>query len=193
MKIAILLLFICACFVAVRVLRIITTPLPNLASATMHIAAAPFTLNEIIGVASRKHRVSPAFIKSIIAAESAFSPTALSLKGAIGLMQLMPQTANQFAVDPTVPAQNIDGGTRYLSWLLQRYAHKRDRLRRVIAAYNAGPGAVERYKGVPPFRETRAYVSRVLRFYKTYLKTALRDERIVITASAKTNRVGVFP
>jgi soluble lytic murein transglycosylase-like protein len=83
-------------------------------------------------------------------------------------MQLMPETARQLGVDATVPEQNIDAGVRYLSWLLRRYAHRRDQLRRAIAAYNAGPGAVERYHGVPPYRETRAYVTRVLRFYKIY-------------------------
>lgn len=86
-------------------------------------------------------------------------------------MQLMPETAHQFGVDPTVPEQNIDAGAGYLSWLLQRYADKRDQLRRTIAAYNAGPGAVERYHGVPPFRETRTYVSRVLRLYKVYKRS----------------------
>jgi soluble lytic murein transglycosylase-like protein len=135
-----------------------------------HIPAPGFTPNELIRAASRKHQVDAAFVKSIIAAESGFSPIALSPKGAVGLMQLMPETARQFAVDPTVPEQNIDAGVRYLSWLLRRYAHahRRDQLRRAIAAYNAGPGAVERYHGVPPYRETRAYVSRVLRFYKIY-------------------------
>lgn len=87
-------------------------------------------------------------------------------------MQLMPETAQELAVDPTIPEQNVDAGARYLSWLLRRYAHKRDPLRRAIAAYNAGPGAVDRYHGVPPFRETRAYVSRVLRFYRVYEKAA---------------------
>jgi soluble lytic murein transglycosylase-like protein len=118
--------------------------------------------------AASKHQVSPPFVKSIIAAESGFSQAAVSLKGAIGLMQLMPETAREFGADPAVPEQNIDAGTHYLSWLLRRYAGKRDALRRAIAAYNAGPGAVERYRGVRPFRETRTYVTRVLRFYKKY-------------------------
>ena len=112
--------------------------------------------------------MNPAFIKSIIAAESGFSAGAVSPKGAIGLMQLMPATAREFGADPNVPEQNIEAGVHYLSWLQQRYAHKKDQLRRVIAAYNAGPGAVERYRGVPPYRETRVYVARVLRFYKRY-------------------------
>lgn len=134
----------------------------------LHIPAPHFTLNEMIAAASRKHQVSPAFVKSIIAAESGFSQEAVSPKGAVGLMQLMPETAREFGADPAVPEQNIDAGAQYLSWLLRRYAGKRDALRRAIAAYNAGPGAVERYRGVPPYRETRTYVRRVLRFYKKY-------------------------
>ncbi len=133
-----------------------------------HIPAPQFTLNEIIAAASRKHQVSPAFVKSIIAAESGFSQAAVSAKGAIGLMQLMPETAREFGADPSVPEQNVDAGAHYLSWLLKRYAGKRDSLKRAIAAYNAGPGAVERYRGIPPYRETRRYVTRVLRFYKKY-------------------------
>lgn len=144
-------------------------PLPVLAG--IHIPAPSFSLNEVIRAASRKHKVNPAFVKSIMAVESGFSPIAVSRKGAVGLMQLMPETAHQFGVDPTVPEQNIDAGAGYLSWLLQRYADKRDQLRRTIAAYNAGPGAVERYHGVPPFRETRTYVSRVLRLYKVYKRS----------------------
>ena len=124
----------------------------------------------MIRAAAKKHHVSPALVKSIIAAESGFSAEVVSDKGAIGLMQLMPETARQFAADPHVPEQNIDAGTHYLSWLLRRYSDRRDQLRRTIAAYNAGPGAVDRFHGVPPFRETRVYLARVLRFYKAYEK-----------------------
>ena len=124
--------------------------------------------HEMIRAAARKHRVPAAFVKSIIAAESNFNPEAVSPKGAIGLMQLMPETAEQFGVDPTIPEQNIDGGTRYLGALMKRYQRSRDWLRRTIAAYNAGPAVVDRYRGVPPFRETRTYVARVLALLKRY-------------------------
>ena len=134
----------------------------------IHIPAPAFTLNEVIRAACRKHQVKAAFVKSIIRAESGFSPTVVSPKGAIGLMQLMPETAREFGADPRVPEQNVEAGTHYLSWLLQRYGKKRDPMRRAIAAYNAGPGNVDRYHGVPPFRETRAYVTRVLRYFKKY-------------------------
>jgi soluble lytic murein transglycosylase-like protein len=83
-------------------------------------------------------------------------------------MQLMPETARQFGANPAVPAENIDAGTRYLSWLMKRYEKRRDSIKHVIAAYNAGPGMVDRYRGVPPFRETRAYVTRVMGFLKQF-------------------------
>lgn len=103
-------------------------------------------------------------MKSIIAAESNFNCDAISDKGAIGLMQLMPDTASEYGVDPTVPEQNVEGGAHYLSFLLYKYRHYKNGLSRAIAAYNAGPGMVDHYGGIPPFRETRAYVARVLRF-----------------------------
>lgn len=156
-------------------LEILRTPPPCPVPAGLHIPAPPFTLNEIIRAVSQKHQVNPAFVKSIMAVESGFSPTALSSKGAIGLMQLMPETAQQFAADPNIPEQNVEAGAHYLSWLLQHYANTRDQLRRAIAAYNAGPGAVDRYHGIPPFRETRLYVARVLRFYKSYQQAVLVD------------------
>src|SRR5579862_7770363 len=105
----------------------------------------------IIRSAALRHRVPAAFVKSIVAAESNFNPEAVSPKGAIGLMQLMPGTAQQFGADPKNPEQNIDAGTRYLRSLIDRYHRSRDWLRRVIAAYNAGPAMVDRYRGVPPF------------------------------------------
>jgi soluble lytic murein transglycosylase-like protein len=122
----------------------------------------------IISLAAAKHQVPAAFVTSIVAAESNFDPGAISPKGAIGLMQLMPETAQQFGADPKVPAQNIDAGTRYLRWLMDRYQTRRDSIKHVIAAYNAGPGMVDRYRGIPPFRETRNYVVRVLGYLKQY-------------------------
>lgn len=83
-------------------------------------------------------------------------------------MQLMPATAQAYSADPTIPEQNIDAGTHYLRNLMDRYKKKRDPLKHVIAAYNAGPTAVDRYRGVPPFRETRNYVVRVLTLMKRF-------------------------
>jgi soluble lytic murein transglycosylase-like protein len=116
----------------------------------------------LISAAAQRHRIPEAFLKSIVAVESNFDSAAVSPKGAIGLMQLMPTTAHQYGADPTIPEQNVDAGSRYLRCLIERYRKSRNPLTRVIAAYNAGPGAVDRYRGVPPFRETRGYVVRVL-------------------------------
>jgi soluble lytic murein transglycosylase-like protein len=109
---------------------------------------------------SRQHGVSPALVESVIRAESAFDPTALSSKGAGGLMQLMPQTAAALGVaDRFNPRDNIAGGVRHLRYLLDRY---QGNVRMALAAYNAGHAAVDACRGVPPFPETRAYVERVM-------------------------------
>ena len=112
-----------------------------------------------IAAAARTHGVDEAVVRAIIHAESAFNPNALSRVGAQGLMQLMPATARRFGVDNAFDAaQNIDGGVRYLAWLLKRFNGD---LTLAAAGYNAGEGAVDRYKGVPPYSETQVYVQRV--------------------------------
>ena len=130
----------------------------------------PVDTHTLIRSAAEKHRVPAAFVKSIVAAESNFKCDAVSPKGAIGLMQLMPGTAMEYGADPRIPEQNIDAGTRYLRVLMDKYGRHRNSLKRVIAAYNAGPGAVDRYRGVPPFRETRSYVLRVLSYLQRFEK-----------------------
>jgi soluble lytic murein transglycosylase-like protein len=118
--------------------------------------------------AAQKHGVDEAIIRAIIHAESAYRPNVVSPKNAQGLMQLIPATARRFGVnDAFDPAQNIDGGVQYLAFLLKRY--KND-LTLAAAAYNAGKGAVDRYKGVPPYRETRNYVVRVGQLADRYRK-----------------------
>jgi len=138
--------------------------------ATHRHAIRSIDTDELIRAAAEKHLVPAAFIKSIVAAESNFDCDAVSPRGAVGLMQLMPATARQYGADPKDPEQNIDAGTQYLRALMTRYEKHHNSLRRVIAAYNAGPGAVDRYRGVPPFRETRNYVTRVLSYLKDFEK-----------------------
>lgn len=108
--------------------------------------------------AADRYGLPRALVRSVILAESAFDPAAVSPKGAIGLMQLMPGTARDLGADPRDPAQNVDAGTRYLRDLLLRYDY---RLWHALAAYNAGPGAVDSHGGVPPYRETIQYIRKV--------------------------------
>jgi soluble lytic murein transglycosylase-like protein len=115
--------------------------------------------NAEISAASRDYGVDEAIVRAIIHAESAFNPNALSRVGAQGLMQLMPATARRFGVgNPFDAAQNIRGGVQYLAFLLKRFNGD---LRLAAAGYNAGEGAVDKYKGVPPYSETQRYVQRV--------------------------------
>jgi hypothetical protein len=117
----------------------------------------------LVDEVAEKSGVDPFLARAVIQAESAFNYKARSRAGALGLMQLMPATALRFGVvDPFDTRQNIVGGCKYLKWLLDYY--KNDAIK-VIAAYNAGEGAVDRHKGVPPFRETRAYVPKVMELW----------------------------
>ncbi len=119
---------------------------------------------ELADAAADKYGVPRWLVRSVMAAESGFQPQAVSPKGAIGLMQLMPGTALELGADPKDPAQNVDAGTRYLRQLIIKYSGK---LWHVAAAYNAGPGAVDRYKsGVPPYGETLQYVNRIDKAYR---------------------------
>lgn len=104
-------------------------------------------------------------VKAVAWAESGNRQDAVSPKGAIGVMQLMPATAADLGVNPEDSAENLEGGTRYLKQLLERYEGDRGQLLKALAAYNAGPGSVERHGGVPPYRETRAYIAKVVRRY----------------------------
>jgi soluble lytic murein transglycosylase-like protein len=138
------------------------SPPPVAGSATVP-AGAPDTLTEIAKEAATKYLLPDSFVRSVMRAESAFDPGALSPKGAIGLMQLMPGTARELGVDPNDPRQNADGGTEYLRELLAKYENDPNQVLLALAAYNAGPGAVERWHGVPPYKETREYILRVLK------------------------------
>ncbi len=113
----------------------------------------------IVREAAERHRMDPALIRAVIETESGWNPAAVSRRGAAGLMQLVPVTAQRFGVEDVFnPQQNIDAGARYLKLLLERYNGNLDL---ALAAYNAGEGAVNRHGGIPPFRETRNYVQKV--------------------------------
>ncbi len=120
--------------------------------------APPLSPRQLADSAADKYGLPRQLVRSVISAESGFQPQAVSPKGAVGLMQLMPQTALMLRVNPHDAAQNIDAGTRYLRDLLEKY---HGALYHALAAYNAGPGAVDKYKGIPPFPETLHYVGRI--------------------------------
>jgi soluble lytic murein transglycosylase-like protein len=127
--------------------------------------------------ASTRHSIDADLIRAVIKTESDFNSNARSSKGAMGLMQLMPDTARQHNVfDAYNPLENIEGGARHLRLLLSRY---RGNLELSLAAYNAGINAVERHGGIPPYAETRQYVQRVLHFYDGYRETGLQNVRQV--------------
>ncbi len=152
-------------------------------------AATPENVDRWVSSASDQHQVDADLIRSVIKAESGFNPRAVSPKGAQGLMQLMPQTANQLGVkDAFAPGENIEGGTRYLRDLLELYHND---MAKALAAYNAGPQRVAQYNGVPPYRETHAYVARVIKdFNRTKLaaRAAGSQNGKAATAPARTRK-----
>ncbi|MBF0212899.1 MAG: lytic transglycosylase domain-containing protein [Magnetococcales bacterium] len=133
-----------------------------------YLTASNRSVAETIQDASSRYQIHTALIKAVIKTESDFNPLAVSPKGAVGLMQLMPGTAQDLGVaDPTDPVANIHGGVRYLRELLGQFNNN---LILSLAAYNAGPGAVKKYGNtVPPYEETQQYVAKVLHFYRAYL------------------------
>ena len=135
-------------------------PKPTVPASAVPVASAEPTIAELLDRIGREHHIDATLLFSVIKAESNFHPNATSRAGARGLMQLMPGTAHDLGVtDITRIDQNIAGGAAYLDYLLTRY---KDDVVKALAAYNAGPEAVDRYHGVPPYRETREYVNRVI-------------------------------
>jgi soluble lytic murein transglycosylase-like protein len=117
---------------------------------------------ELVTRAAVRNGLPPAFLHSVARVESNYRQDAVSPKGAVGIMQLMPQTAKELQADPSDAEQNVNAGARYLRQLLLKYMDDPYQVRKALAAYNAGPAAVDRYGGVPPFGETQRYVQRVL-------------------------------
>lgn len=142
---------------------------PPLSLARSYVESNPSRYTRHIRSASRATNVPAALIRAVISAESAFNPYALSATGAVGLMQLMPDTAARYGVTNRMdPSQNILGGARYLSDLMRLFHNN---MHLAVAAYNAGEGSVLKYgRKIPPFPETVAYVPRVLAYYKNYKK-----------------------
>ena len=136
---------------------------------TIHLAALRYQDHPALEVVGLSPKQWTAFFQALIRVESAYNPSAVSPKGATGLAQLMPATAQSLGVDINDPMQNLDGGARYLLDQLTRF----NSLSLALAAYNAGPAAVERYGGIPPYAETQAYVRRVLAEYEHLLTTPL--------------------
>src|SRR6202049_4408418 len=145
-------------------------------------------LDEVVNSASGRYRLDPDLVNSVIKAESGFNVRAVSPKGAQGLMQLMPQTASQLGVRNAFdPQANVEAGTRYLRELLERYNFD---LVKALAAYNAGPQRIDQYNGVPPYRETRAYVARIVHEYNT---KKIAQEKIARREEAKQKQASTKP
>jgi soluble lytic murein transglycosylase-like protein len=160
----------------------LTGPQPVAAAGKMSsvpaLSAQNIDLDQVVREASSRNRLDPDFVSSVIMAESHFKTHAVSKKGALGLMQLMPATAAQLGVaDPFDPRANVEAGTAHLSALLDRYNN--DPIK-ALAAYNAGAHRVNQYNGVPPYRETRAYISKIVRDFNA-------KKRAQMKAAAATN------
>jgi soluble lytic murein transglycosylase-like protein len=142
-----------------------TTPVTPSGSGGL-LGGTPSPYDDLIVAAAQRHGLDPALLKGLIRAESDFDPNAGSSAGAVGLTQLMPSTAAALGVtDPRDPAQSIEGGAKYLKQQLDAFGGD---VTKALAAYNAGPGAVARYGGVPPYPETQAYVQRVQQYAAEY-------------------------
>jgi soluble lytic murein transglycosylase-like protein len=154
---------------SIATIETLPDPPASLVPAAATAVAPASNVPELITAAGTQHHIDADLLASIIRAESGFHANAVSRTGARGLMQLMPGTAHQLGVnDAFRPDQNIAGGTTYLDQLLDRYDPHNDThgLALALAAYNAGPAAVDRYHGIPPYAETRAYVVRVMNEFK---------------------------
>jgi Transglycosylase SLT domain len=156
---------------------------PDPADQTAAPAKTTADLKAIVAEISAKNKIDADFIASVIAAESANNPHAVSPKGAQGLMQLMPGTASKLGVkDSFDPEANVDAGVRYLRQLLELYHYD---VAKALAAYNAGPQRVDQYKGVPPYRETHAYVARII---KDYNRKKLAEQKQQAQEKAQARR-----
>ncbi len=153
------------------------------AAPSAKLTPPPVDVHQAVAEASDRYRLDPDLLNSVIRAESGFNPHAISPKGAQGLMQLMPGTASKLGVPNAFdPGANVDGGTRYLRELLERYNFD---LVKALAAYNAGPHRVEQYGGVPPYRETRHYVASIVKDFNRKKLAQQKAEKAAKLAQKK--------
>lgn len=178
-----------------------TAPAPKASASSPQRSAAvnpqrqePLTqegLNQVVSGAGERHQIDPDFIRSVIKAESGFRQNAVSRKGALGLMQLMPGTASEMGItNPFDPKSNVEGGTKYLRDLLVKYNFD---VNKALAAYNAGPKRVDQYGGIPPYYETQAYITRIIRDFnrqKIAENPALAKKRAAPKKSVVANTRG---
>lgn len=160
---------------------VVPPPQTPAAAARLQAPQSSVNVSDAVSAASDRYRLDPDLVNSVIRAESGFNPRAVSPKGAQGLMQLMPDTASKLGVSNAFdPQANVDGGTRYLRELLERYNFD---IIKALAAYNAGAKRVEQYHGVPPYRETHAYVASIVRDFN---RKKLAQQKAAKTAQANS-------
>ena len=154
--------------------------------ARCHIGVADLELERAVSRAAQQQHVQPALLLAVMKAESSFNPTAVSKAGAVGLMQLIPETAIRHGVRNLYDAnENITGGAKHLRYLLDRF---HGNIRLALAAYNAGERKVDRYGQIPPYKETQDYVKRVLVYYRSYRKDGWIMPVVIVAPSTHTGR-----
>ncbi|MFL6313218.1 MAG: lytic transglycosylase domain-containing protein [Terriglobales bacterium] len=163
-------------------------PVAMKATAPAGAAAAALDLDQVVREASDRNRLDPDFVSSVIMAESNFKTHAISKKGALGLMQLMPSTAAELGVaDPFDPRANVEAGAAHLSALLDRYNN--DPIK-ALAAYNAGAHRVKQYNGVPPYRETRAYINKIVRDFNAKKRAQMKAAGVTNASTTPAKAAG---
>jgi soluble lytic murein transglycosylase-like protein len=164
----------------------VSTQEPIRRKARYHIALSDLELEQAVSRAAQQHHVHPALLLAVMKAESSFNPTAISKSGAVGLMQLIPETAIRHGVRHLYDAnENVTGGAKHLRYLLDRF---RGNIQLALAAYNAGERKVDRYGQIPPYKETQDYVKKVLVYYRSYKKDGWIMPMVIAAPSPHAGR-----